>query len=58
MGVIVQKYGGTSVSNLEKIGWVAKHVINTMEKGNDVVVVVILEMGRTYAITNSSVTLS
>ncbi|TFG74690.1 MAG: aspartate kinase, partial [Thermodesulfobacteriales bacterium] len=40
MGLIVQKYGGTSVSNLEKIRVVAEHVINTKEKGNDVLVVV------------------
>lgn len=47
MAIIVQKYGGTSVSNLEKISWVAQHVVNTMEKGNDVVVVVSAMAGET-----------
>ena len=47
MGLIVQKYGGTSVSNLDKIRWVAEHVVNTMEKGNDVLVVVSAMAGET-----------
>lgn len=47
MGLIVQKYGGTSVSNLEKIRLVAKHVVHTMKEGNDVVVVVSAMAGET-----------
>ncbi|MEM7009475.1 MAG: aspartate kinase [Thermodesulfobacteriota bacterium] len=47
MALIVQKYGGTSVSNLEKIRLVAQHVVNTMEKGNDVLVVVSAMAGET-----------
>lgn len=47
MGLIVQKYGGTSVSNLEKIRWVAGHVVNTMKNGNDVLVVVSAMAGET-----------
>ena len=47
MGIIVQKYGGTSVSNLDKIRWVAEHVVNTMKKGNDVLVVVSAMAGET-----------
>jgi len=47
MGLIVQKYGGTSVANLEKINWVAKHTINTHNNGNDVVVVVSAMAGET-----------
>lgn len=39
MGLIVQKYGGTSVGNLEKIGNVANRVVKTFKGGNDVVVV-------------------
>ena len=39
MGLIVQKYGGTSVADLDKIRNVANRVIKTYEKGNDVVVV-------------------
>ncbi|MCP3951681.1 MAG: aspartate kinase [Desulfobacterales bacterium] len=39
MGLIVQKYGGTSVGNLDKIGNVANRVVKTYKEGNDVVVV-------------------
>lgn len=38
--LIVQKYGGTSVGNLERIEEVAKRVIATKDAGHDVVVVV------------------
>ena len=38
--VIVQKFGGTSVADTEKIKNVAKTVIKEKENGNDVVVVV------------------
>ena len=40
MGIIVQKFGGTSVADPEKIHNVAKAVIKEKENGNDVVVVV------------------
>ena len=40
MSLIVQKYGGTSVGNPERILNVAKRVIATQEAGNQVVVVV------------------
>jgi len=40
LGVIVQKYGGSSVSDIEKIKNVAKRVAKTWEEGNKVVVVV------------------
>jgi len=40
MAIIVQKYGGTSVANAERIRAVAKRVVATKEKGNQVVVVV------------------
>ena len=39
MGLIVQKYGGTSVGDLDKIGNVANRIIKTYKGGNDVVVV-------------------
>jgi aspartate kinase len=39
MGLIVQKYGGTSVADLERIRCVAKRVAKTFDKGNNVVVV-------------------
>ncbi|MFI5323985.1 MAG: aspartate kinase [Thermodesulfobacteriota bacterium] len=47
MGLIVQKYGGTSVSNIENIKWVAGHVIKTKKKGHDVIVVVSAMAGET-----------
>jgi aspartate kinase len=40
MGLIVQKYGGTSVGDAERIRDVAAHVARTREGGDDVVVVV------------------
>ncbi len=39
MGLIVQKYGGTSVADLKRIRNVAKRVAKTFEQGNDVVVI-------------------
>ncbi len=47
MALIVQKYGGTSVANLEKIENVAKKVIRTKEAGNEVVVVLSAMSGET-----------
>ena len=40
MGIIVQKYGGTSVADCEKIKNVARAIIKEKSLGNDVVVVV------------------
>ena len=40
MSVVVQKYGGTSVGDAEKIRNVARRVIATKQAGNEVVVVV------------------
>ena len=40
MGIIVQKFGGTSVADTQKIHNAAKAVIREKENGNDVVVVV------------------
>lgn len=40
MGIIVQKFGGSSVANVEKLELVAGHIIKEVEKGNKVVVVV------------------
>ena len=47
MALVVQKYGGTSVANLDKIANVAKKVIRTREAGNDVVVVLSAMSGET-----------
>ena len=46
MSVIVQKYGGSSVADVEKIGKVADRVVATKREGHDVVVVV-SAMGKT-----------
>lgn len=40
MEIIVQKYGGSSVANIDRIKNVAKRVVETKKKGNSVVVVV------------------
>lgn len=40
MGIIVQKFGGTSVGSIERIQNVANRVIQEVEKGNQIVVVV------------------
>lgn len=40
MGIIVQKFGGSSVANLEKLEMVSEHIINEVEKENKLVVVV------------------
>ena len=47
MALVVQKYGGTSVANLDKIANVAKKVIRTRDAGNDVVVVLSAMSGET-----------
>ncbi len=47
MAVIVQKYGGTSVANLEKIQAIARRVARTREDGNDMVVVLSAMAGET-----------
>ncbi len=47
MGLIVQKFGGTSVANIERIQNVAKRVKRTKEEGNDVVVVLSAMAGET-----------
>ncbi len=40
MGIVVQKFGGTSVADSERIRVVADRVVETKKRGNDVVVVV------------------
>ncbi len=47
MALIVQKYGGTSVGDVEKIQNVARRVIAAKEKGNQVAVVVSAMSGET-----------
>src|SRR5438132_10197414 len=40
MGLVVQKYGGSSVSDAERIKRVAERIVATRKAGHDVVVVV------------------
>ena len=40
MGIIVQKFGGSSVASSEKLELVTEHIIKEGEKGNQVIVVV------------------
>ena len=40
MSLIVQKFGGTSVANVDRINHVAEIVTKTYKQGNDVIVVV------------------
>jgi len=47
MGLIVQKYGGTSVADLGRIENVARRVIKTKEDGHDVIVVLSAMAGET-----------
>jgi aspartate kinase len=46
MALVVQKYGGSSVADADKINNVARRIVATKEKGNEVVVVV-SAMGKT-----------
>lgn len=50
--LIVQKYGGTSVGNIERIKNVARRVCRTKEEGHDVVVVVSAMSGETDKLIN------
>jgi len=52
MGLVVQKYGGTSVADLERIGNVARRVIKEKGAGNDVVVVLSAMAGETDRLIN------
>lgn len=47
MSLIVQKYGGTSVANIDRIHEVAQRVLKTKKKGNDLVIVVSAMAGET-----------
>jgi len=58
MALIVQKYGGTSVANLERIQNVATRVAKTYEKGNDVVVILSAMAGITDELLNMAAGIS
>jgi aspartate kinase len=50
--LIVQKFGGTSVGDIERIRKVAKKVVEIKRAGNDVVVVVSAMAGETDRLIN------
>ena len=50
MALIIQKYGGTSVANAERVKEVAKRVVKYKKAGHDVIVVVSAPAGRTDAL--------
>jgi len=52
VALIVQKYGGTSVGDIERIKNVARRCIATQKSGNDVVVVVSAMSGETNRLLN------
>jgi aspartate kinase len=52
MALIVQKYGGTSVGDLERIANVARKVADRKNQGNDMVVVVSAMAGETDRLIN------
>jgi len=52
MTLIVQKYGGTSVGDIERIKNVAQRVIRAKEAGNNVIVVVSAMAGETDKLIN------
>lgn len=58
MGVVVQKYGGTSVGSIEKIQNVAKKIAKRHQEGNKVVVVVSAMSGETDRLINLAQDLS
>ena len=47
MGLIVQKYGGTSVGSIEKIKSVARRLMEAQQKGDEVIAVISAMAGET-----------
>ena len=58
MGLIVQKFGGTSVGDLERIRNVARRVAKTFDGGNDLVVVISAMAGVTDGLMKMSAQIS
>ena len=52
MALIVQKYGGTSVANLNRIHEVAKRVARNFDRGDDIIVVLSAMAGATDNLIN------
>ena len=58
MGLIVQKYGGTSVADLDRIRNVAERVAKTFDQGNDVVVILSAMAGVTDGLIDMATQIS
>ncbi|MEE9215478.1 MAG: aspartate kinase [Thermodesulfobacteriota bacterium] len=56
MDLVVQKYGGTSVSDIDKIKSVARHIVNTKKRGRNVLAVVSAMAGETNRLIELSKT--
>ncbi|MEA3333668.1 MAG: aspartate kinase, partial [Pseudomonadota bacterium] len=52
MGLVVQKYGGTSVGSVERIKNVARRAVATKKSGHQVVVVLSAMSGETDRLIN------
>ena len=58
MGLIVQKYGGTSIADLDRIHNVAERIANTFDQGNDVVVILSAMAGVTDGLIDMATQIS
>ncbi len=58
MALLIQKFGGTSVGNVERIQAVAKRIATSKEYGNDLVIVVSAMGGTTDELTELAKTIS
>lgn len=58
MGLIVQKYGGTSVGSLERIRAVAERALETQQEGHQVVVIVSAMAGETNRLLDMAMQIS
>jgi aspartate kinase len=58
MGLIVQKYGGTSIADLDRIHNVAERIAKTFDQGNDVVVILSAMAGVTDGLIDMATQIS
>ena len=58
MALVIQKYGGTSVANAERVKAVAKRVVERKRNGDNVVVVVSAPAGLTDELINKAKAIS
>lgn len=58
MALVIQKYGGTSVANAERVKAVAKRVVERKRNGDNVVVVVSAQAGLTDELINKAKAIS